>query len=620
MSGSKSIQKKAQVFKGAQLTQDNRQQVKEGKFILTEATKDIGDDWVDVDVAMPDTIEMAKDLRDETDPRLVKLSEKLDEIQRSLDVELPPIEAEKGKESSKRDLAVHNLELVTRYNELISECDSVLDEKLDQNTEQRVREMKDKVSAERDELENSVLRYRMILAGSSEESRSRKRTYGDALRFQRGEFFDLDEKDAKYTIGGAGTSKLYIMEKEGEKLFFKKETKNSEDPVEVIAAKYAAKYNLSDKLVQEFVRLIHDDEDMGFMRGGVDFYDALLKKVVFVLRQDKYDGRDPKSKLDKRRTYFQSVNRMVKEYNSAKGKKKLALRNWLVDFGLEYNSKVVATDQGGITPGNNLTRRHVATSRMATLLRLDNIVATSRTATVRENGVIYSGNVMSEAKESADKDLKRYAPSAVNQLMQLQVLDLICGQQDRKFGNYTNQADNEGTIHDIVAIDNDISFGEIKYTNLYKQIQPLSYVLIPKDLIRQINELDITRIKYEFMDLITDKEIEFLTDRIKTIKKVFVNAEKHISGLNADEQKMLRDEEIGPLWVMYTYAEDPDMMKRDTLLLPKFVESPGELKEKLIALLNKKGIKNPDMSKFRFLKDYNEPDIDDNNEDNNDEK
>ena len=52
---SKSVKKgKAHVFRDARLNEDFSIQVRDDRFILTDASDEVGDEWVDVDMAMPD--------------------------------------------------------------------------------------------------------------------------------------------------------------------------------------------------------------------------------------------------------------------------------------------------------------------------------------------------------------------------------------------------------------------------------------------------------------------------------------------------------------------------------------------------------------------------------------
>ena len=619
MGHGKAQEVKAQVFKGATLTKDNKQQVREGKLVLTEMDKEFGNDWVDVDVAMPDSIEILEKLKEEEDPNLVRVKDKLNAIQQSLDVELPPIDTEKGNETRKKEVGKQDLVIVSGYNELIDECNKILAEgQTEKDKADQIRDIRDKAAQERDELENAVYRFRQILAGSSEESRSRKRTFADALRFQRGEYYDLDDKTTKYSMGGAGTSFIYIIEQKGEKVFFKKDENTSDNPVELIASMSAGKFQLPENLADELGPMIKTDVDKGFVQ-KTTFYNEFEQKIVFELQDDQYDGRNSKVKL-KATSVFPSINKMVEEYNKAKPEQKLAIRNWIIDFGIRWNSDKIAKKSARIKPGSNLTHRHVATSRMATLMELDDIVASSKTATIRKDGQIFTGNAMSEAKSSPNSQLKVYDFSAMKQLMQLQFLDMVCGQVDRKFGNYMHQANAKGTIKTACAIDNDMSFGIIGFESLKKPLTPLNYCMLPKTTIKSIKDIDTKKLRFELMDLLSEEEIQATISRIKSIQNRIDEIEEYILTLSPEEQMIINDETARPLWAMFTYSCNPMTRTKDTLLEGIFMPTPKTLRKNLTDFLKKKGVANLDMSRFEVLQSCNsmDPDID-NIDDDNDE-
>ena len=138
----------------------------------------------------------------------------------------------------------------------------------------------------------------------------------------------------------------------------------------------------------------------------------------------------------------------------------------------------------------NLSKRNVATSRLAELLGLGDLVAKSETATlVDADGKSRSGNLMqaaqgqevtsfileqyqaqySEKMESAENvstvELTtgiedKVTPEFLKSLMSLQVLDNLAAQADRHSGNYFAQV-KDGKLGKVQAIDNDFSFSNI---------------------------------------------------------------------------------------------------------------------------------------------------------------
>ena len=139
----------------------------------------------------------------------------------------------------------------------------------------------------------------------------------------------------------------------------------------------------------------------------------------------------------------------------------------------------------------NLSKRNVATSRLAELLDLGDLVAKSETATlVDADGTSRSGNLMQAAKgqevagfvvehfrDQYAADYKRamaaneavpnktgnmddkVTPEFMQSLMSLQVLDNLAAQSDRHAGNYFAQI-KDGKLGRVQGIDNDFSFSD----------------------------------------------------------------------------------------------------------------------------------------------------------------
>lgn len=590
------------MFDGATMTKEGTKQVRQDKFVFTEATAEQNDflsDWVIVDMAMPPAMEMKNSLSDEDDPNLVRIREKLDSIQESLNKEMPDIDTMPGKETHQKEIDETNIEIISKYNELVADCDKISEDPLvEDEIKERVEEIRKNVIEERDELENSVARYRRILSGAENKESVRKRTYLDALRFQRGEYYDLDEKDAEYETGGGGTSMLYIIKKKDEpKLYFKKDEKNPEDDLEVIASKCAAHYKLPKGLAEKISTFLAEDNAQQDRTTKYPLYYALVKDVVFELQNEEYATNSTDIKLNQS-TKYKSVNALIRAYNTASSEHKLEIRNWIVEFGVKYNTKNVATNGAKVRPGNNINRRNVATSRMASLMGLNDLVAYSSVATIKQGGKIYSGSAMREAEDSIKKDSARYELNAMSMLMKLQVFDIICGQVDRKTDNYTRQKNGKGNVQTICAIDNDMAFGEISYLECPRQINALNYAMIPRELIKTIKELDLNKVKLAMMDLLTKDEIDALIKRILDMREDIDATEEDYQNLSKDERSILMNPGIGPAWAMLTYAvSDKKTVEDDTLMEQQRIPA----KQLYRALLKSPVIKSVDMSQFQLL-------------------
>ena len=215
----------------------------------------------------------------------------------------------------------------------------------------------------------------------------------------------------------------------------------------------------------------------------------------------------------------------------------------------------------------NITNRNVATSRMAGLLGLSGLIADSKTVKVKDNrsGKTYKGNMMAFAegeegtkvfeKEKANmqssndnietriqKAQQIFAPSLQKEMSSLQVLDYICGQNDRNTGNYMVQKDEQGRYAHVVGIDNDKSFGTgVDHAKFLEQTGALGEdkmrlvvdtkdnLVIPymdKKLAQNIVNLSSDEIRFALKDLLADQYIENTVQRFKKVKTA-IEKEEH---------------------------------------------------------------------------------------------
>lgn len=214
------------------------------------------------------------------------------------------------------------------------------------------------------------------------------------------------------------------------------------------------------------------------------------------------------------------------------------------------------------TKSSNLSRRNVATTRIADLLGIGDVIARSRTAKITDSANrSMVGNLMEEAKgvsaKSAalmrvdkkaiayaqrtgnfsvkDHDIRKYGtegdfeqPAIQKGLTSLQVLDALCGQQDRHMQNYLVQMDENDTPTGIKGIDNDFSFGRTELDqadapasrnleqNLRDVVQRGKWILphVDKQLAMNILALNDATVKYALIDLINQEEIDWFLRRL----------------------------------------------------------------------------------------------------------
>ncbi len=219
----------------------------------------------------------------------------------------------------------------------------------------------------------------------------------------------------------------------------------------------------------------------------------------------------------------------------------------------------------------NMTRRNVATSRMAALLGVGNLVAKSETAEIYDEatGSTIRGNLMEQARgqrsgnditAKAKEDKKTITYSSTKErpdvllnstgnfqrdLCSLQVFDNICGQIDRHGGNFLVTQNEQGELSDLQGIDNDGAFGlndngafingQGNTRNAYNiQTGEMELPFLDRAFAERIKAVDKEMIKYALKDLLTEKEIDAVITRLEDVKKA-------ISTM--DESRLLRDED-----------------------------------------------------------------------------
>ena len=234
--------------------------------------------------------------------------------------------------------------------------------------------------------------------------------------------------------------------------------------------------------------------------------------------------------------------------------------------------------QGDYGKKDNITNRNVATSRMAGLLGLSGIVEESKTVKVKDTstGKTYKGNLMSFAKgegadhasKALDKKAKEdneklggkrietvedrmkkitavLAPSLQKEMTSLQVLDYICGQGDRKLGNYFVEKEGDKYAH-VHGIDNDMSFGtgidlaaEIEDSRGFgidagmQKILPvvglkgeLTIPYMDKQLAKNIVDLSADEVRFALKDLLAPQFIENTVARLKMVQDAIKKEEQ----------------------------------------------------------------------------------------------
>lgn len=237
-----------------------------------------------------------------------------------------------------------------------------------------------------------------------------------------------------------------------------------------------------------------------------------------------------------------------------------------------------------------LTRKNIATSRMAELLGIGTLIAHSEKMIVNVNGKSVSGCFMEFAEGvDANNTKEMYELSKISNASveiggnfskdssNLQLFDAICSQRDRHSGNFfvkLGESDEKGVrkIVGLQGIDNDLSFSastDLDIIDVSDTKSPISNIkFIDGTFARNVEALTKDKIEYAVGDILNSAEIHALMMRIERVKT-------HIKE-NAIRLETEND------WKLNKYSADMDISKLDKNeqeYAKKYIHEVNEIKE-----------------------------------------
>ena len=379
----------------------------------------------------------------------------------------------------------------------------------------------------------------------------KKKTWLDVLSKVRTEEIENGKNGYEVEIGGEGSSKVYIIKKDGKKRFFKENEK-------MPSSSFYEYFKDEKKMLSK-----NNDEKSIRRKGYLDIiHKAMLMKYATESEAyHKFAGLTSnvdefKKRLIKVLSWDNKFKKMIGEINEEDSK---YVFDVLIQGTRNMTLSNMCIDKAMIDKGAEISKRNVATSRMAKMLGLENLVTKSSLVNLKFNGKTMQGISMEEAegeefqtiRENAEKGKKRkvYTTECFRKLLNLQVFDIICGQVDRNATNYfgkVTQTDNKTVmqVEDIKGIDNDTSFGNLAYKDVVKKgfgdlhalvsIESDGKLTAPymdEELANSILKLDAKIINYTMCDILSKNERNALIDRIEGLKKL-------INKTRAKEQRL----------------------------------------------------------------------------------
>jgi hypothetical protein len=366
--------------------------------------------------------------------------------------------------------------------------------------------------------------------------------WGNVLGEMRRTEIDLDQREV--SMGGAGTSEVTIIGTGSDQIFFKDEEALLR-PSEEIQRQYVDRAEtVEDREIYEKIKRILSDDHTSptatvFKRdelqvGLVSEDPQVVERAFAMLRSDVRDFDIDLFGLDMENAHVQEILvELLPRY-----------AKWLTRLGI--------CQTAGISLGRSLSVRNVATSRMAALLNQTELISLSQTAVVTQNGgtQIRKGNAMKKARGKSLADLQTqaletgipltYSPEAVRQLACLQMMDMICGQIDRNTGNFFVETEEyepgKLRVVSIQGIDNDMAFGVVDYAELNQfadgtQMLPVfekdgacTLPALDGNLVAAVNSLSDEVVRHSMQDLLNEREIECLLDRLHGVQRAIARS------------------------------------------------------------------------------------------------
>lgn len=250
-------------------------------------------------------------------------------------------------------------------------------------------------------------------------------------------------------------------------------------------------------------------------------------------------------------------------------------------------------ETANISEGSSLPMRAAAFSRMDTLLGPLGVVPEARISMLKtEDGKTQMGTVQrTAAGESLGALMRRqqlhpddfppliYSDFVINQLLNIQLLNLICGKTNHNFDDCIVHAEvQEGhtVVTDLVSTHNEISFGKLRFEDIQSDL-PQNLWIMDDAVYHAIQSHSPETLTAMFRDLLSAEELDALIDRFMGIKE-YLNKRKQ--GLDMDGNQLDRalqffsDADSSRDWHVLFVADQVDKthQKRTTLIDPKYID------------------------------------------------
>lgn len=296
----------------------------------------------------------------------------------------------------------------------------------------------------------------------------------DIIMKSRSHVINLNSKDL-IKVGGALSSRIPLKTSNDKKGFFTPLTVyNQNEKITAVIDKHKEKFTQIPELAETFdtkierLRTIDRSQDILCSACPDRPIDEYIKFTGSPSRAEEKIIRIGR---------MLGIGKDEKEVKAMFNKHK-SLRKDLISF--INDMAPIANERGimayaGIKKGADISSRNCAMTNVAKMLHCENLLANSVPMTVKIDGKDVQGVFMETVDGSDVKRIKEddpildadahsfQSPEALQQIIDLQTIDFICGNVDRHFGNvifqFNKNSSGDIRLSGIKGIDNDCAFG-----------------------------------------------------------------------------------------------------------------------------------------------------------------
>ncbi len=230
---------------------------------------------------------------------------------------------------------------------------------------------------------------------------------------------------------------------------------------------------------------------------------------------------------------------------------KIRIRDKKKGKTLVFSKNIIASSSGQeldeeklayarIERGSSMSGRQVATTRMAELLDVPDIVSASKTAFMKQGDSLIKGCVTEETGGLSARQIAleggdlSFGMESLSQLFMLQGLDAINGHVDRNEDNIYYLHDDSGLITGIKATENLMSHGNTTFKDMctagYLGVKPMNSLVIsslPTKFINKVFNIQRPVLDLIFADVLSKSEIDAMWERISAFQNLIANCFKY---------------------------------------------------------------------------------------------